>query len=101
MTKGLGLRPQTSGNHAYGCRLTVSPSALRSGLSHWLRVCPHFIISTQVRVEPPLSAHNMTLPALLLSAGACITVSAAIDRYLLPAGGSAANPPAVVVFVDR
>jgi len=34
---------------------------------------------------------------LLLSAGA----PAAIDRYLLPAGHSAANPPAAVAAVDR
>jgi len=43
----------------------------------------------------------MTLPHLLLSAGACRTVPAAVDRYLLPAGRSAANPTAAVAAVDR
>jgi len=38
----------------------------------------------QVCVEPPSSSVNMTLyPHLLLSAGACSTAPAAIDRYLL------------------
>jgi len=34
-------------------------------------------------------------PHLMLRAGACSTAPAAIDRYLLRAGHSAANPPAV------
>jgi len=38
---------------------------------------------------------------LLLSAGACSTAPAAVSRYLLPAGRSAANPPATVAAVDR
>ena len=41
---------------------------------------------------------------LLLSAVACSTAPtalAAIDRYFLPAGRSAANPPAAVAAVDR
>jgi len=38
---------------------------------------------------------------LLLSAGACSTARATIDRYLLYAGRSAANPPAAVAAVDR
>ena len=44
-------------------------------------------------------------PQLLLSAVACSTAptaaSAAIDRYLLPTGRSAANPPAAVAAIDR
>ena len=38
---------------------------------------------------------------LLLSAGTCSTAPAAVSRYLLPAGCSAANPPATVAAVDR
>jgi len=40
-------------------------------------------------------------PHLLSSAGACSTAAAAVDRYLLTAGRSAANPPATVAAVDR
>jgi len=39
-------------------------------------------------------------PHLLLNAGACCTAPAAVDRYLLPAGRSAANSPAAVADVD-
>jgi len=38
---------------------------------------------------------------LLLSGGACCTAPEAGDRYLLPAGRAAANPPATVAAVDR
>jgi len=40
-------------------------------------------------------------PHLLLSAGACSTAPAAIHRYLLPTGRSAANPLAAVATYDR
>jgi len=40
-------------------------------------------------------------PHLLLSAGACVTAPSAVDRYLLPAGRSTANPPAAVAAVGR
>jgi len=40
-------------------------------------------------------------PHLLLSAGACSTAPAAINRYLVPTGCSAANPLAAVAAVDR
>jgi len=38
---------------------------------------------------------------LLLSAGACCTAPAAVDRYILPAERSATNPLAAVAAVDR
>jgi len=60
-----------------------------------------FLFKKQVCVERPSSTFNMTLPHLLLSAGACSTAPAAVDRYLLPAGRSAANPTAAVAAVDR
>jgi len=50
----------------------------------------------QAAVQFPTSAANVTLLQLLLSAG-----RAAIDRYLLPAGPTAANPPHTVAAVDR
>jgi len=40
-------------------------------------------------------------PHLLLSAGTCSTAPSAVDRYLTPAGRTAANPPAAVAAVDR
>jgi len=45
----------------------------------------------------------MTLPAVAAErrAAAPLLLSAAVDRYLLPAGRSAANPPAAVAAVDR
>jgi len=46
--------------------------------------------------------HDATgYPHLLLSAGACSTAPADIDRYLIPAGHSAANPPATIAAVER
>jgi len=47
------------------------------------------------------ATHSSQQVCLLLSAGACITAPAAIDRYLVPAERSAANPPAAVAAVDR
>jgi len=38
---------------------------------------------------------------LLLSAGACCTAPAVVIDIYLPAGRSAANPPATVAAVDR
>ena len=44
----------------------------------------------------------MTLPAFAAEhRRACSMAPAVIDRYLLPAGRSAADPPAAVVAVDR
>jgi len=40
-------------------------------------------------------------PHLLPSAGICSTATACVDRYLLPAGRSAKNPPHVAAAVDR
>ena len=56
-------------------------------------------------VEPPPSALNMTLPACAaelrrLQHDARIALTA-IDRYILPARRSAANPPTAVAAVDR
>ena len=61
--------------------------------------------SLQVCVQSPASAVKVTLPAFAaerrrLLHGAC-SAPAAIDRYLLPAGRSAANSPAAMVAVDR
>jgi len=50
---------------------------------------------------PPPSAFNGRYPHLPLSAGACTTAPAAVDRYLLPVGRSAAKPPAAAASVDR
>jgi len=58
-------------------------------------------------VEPPPSALNVTLPAFAADSRRlhrwvhCSTASAAIDRYLLPAGCSVANQPAAVAAVNR
>jgi len=38
---------------------------------------------------------------LLLSTSACRMVPAAVDRYFLPAGRSAANLPAAIAAVNR
>jgi len=65
---------------------------------------PNFV--SQVWVQPHTAARNVTLLAfaadcraaaapLLLGAG-----RAAIDRYLLPAGATAANPPHTAETVD-
>ena len=59
----------------------------------------------QVWVEPPSSALNMTLPTFAdehrrLQHGAR-SASAAIDRYILSTGYSAANTPAAIDAVDR
>jgi len=47
----------------------------------------------------PLQPNNHTsrYPHLLLSAGACSTALDAIDRHLLPAGRTAANPPSLLI----
>ena len=57
----------------------------------------------QVCVEPPSSALNMTLPAshLLLSAGACSTAPAAIDRYRRALSSILAGVVAAVSRWDR
>jgi len=43
--------------------------------------------------ELKLLTAQLRKTSLLVSADACSTAPAAIDRYLLPAGRSAANPP--------
>ena len=68
------------------------------------------LVLIQVCVHPPPSAVNVALPAfaaerraeapLLLSASACCTAPAAIDRYLRHDGRSAANPPHAAAVVD-
>jgi len=64
-------------------------------------------IRRQVYVQPPQSVVSVTLPAFAcctarLMHGACpLRAPAAIDRYLLPAGRSAANQSAAVAAVDR
>jgi len=58
--------------------------------------------TNQVCVEPPSSALNMTLPAFAAERRRCTrSAPTAIDRYLLPAGRSAANPQASVAAVDQ
>ena len=53
--------------------------------------------NTNLTLNPNTNSFCQHLP---LSAGACCTASAAVGRYFLPAGRSAANPPAVVAAVD-
>jgi len=58
--------------------------------------------TNQVCVESPSSALNMTLPAFAAERRRCTrSAPTAIDRYLLPAGRSAANPQASVAAVDQ
>ena len=47
------------------------------------------------------SSVGYPLPADATRTGLCITAPAAVDRYILPTGRSAANPPAAVAAVDR
>jgi len=42
---------------------------------------------------PAFAAERRDAASLLLSAGACCTAPAAVDRHLLPARRSTANPP--------
>ena len=55
------------------------------------------IMNKEVSVQLPTSAVNVTLPALAAARCAaipcCDAGRTAIDRYLLPAGSTAANPP--------
>ena len=55
--------------------------------------------------KPPPSALNVTLPAFAAERRrlhyCARSAPTAVDRYLLPAGRSAANPPAAVAAVDR
>ena len=65
----------------------------------------YFINDTKASlIERPLSAFSMMLPGFLaelrlrrLHAAPCSRAPAAVDRYRLPAGRSAANLPAAVV----
>ena len=57
------------------------------------------MVVKRVCVEPPPSVIDVTLPAI--AAGrwrAYSTAPAAIDRYLLPAARSAANPPSPLLL---
>jgi len=58
----------------------------------------------QVCVDPHPSAFNATLPTFAAER-ACswyaVLAPATIDRYLVPAQRSAANPPAAAATVDR
>jgi len=46
-----------------------------------------------LRQLPAFAAAHRAAAPLLLSADACSTGPAAVDRHILPAGRSAANPP--------
>jgi len=70
---------------------TGSQPRLRQGDEH-AAYAPH-----GVWYRPHPSALNVTLPSLLLSAGA----PTAVDRYLLPAVRSTASSPAAVAVVRR
>jgi len=50
---------------------------------------------------PAFAAERRAAAApLLLSAGACCTATAAVDRHFLPTGRLAANPPTAVAAID-
>jgi len=65
-----------------------------------LRPMQQWIFIEQVCVQLPTSADNVTLLAFA-AAERRAAVRRVIDRYLLPAGPTAANPPQRYAVVDR
>ena len=103
---GVNSLPKTVARQRRGCDLNPDPTAPES--STLTTRLPSHPMATYIETKVNESLFSLLrrlstwhCPHLLLSAGACCTAPAVVIDIYLPAGRSAANPPATVAAVDR
>jgi len=102
---GLGGDPTAEEDRAHNAQTHSPPPAVQLFTTCCSTNAPH-CVTEQVGTQPPTSADSVALPAFAAArrAAAAERRPCAIDRYLLPTGPTAANPPQrfymLSVYVD-